>query len=194
MPKNPTLTSAILNTDPLMLHHDPPPMTVMLTATLPSQATIPTLDVSAPRSLRLRMGQNILGMNHIMNRQINSSQQLRIFLPWRWTFIFLREGNYGRSMKFIGNKRHVKKKHIDSTIIPVNKNKFLTSKKGSLSSPYPCVTLKLRHIKLAHWALRSPLRHRKADRQEENVTFGNRRAVGDEGLPKNWHLQCSSVP
>lgn len=81
MPKNPTLTSAILNTDPLMLHHDPPPMTVMLTATLPSQATIPTLDVSAPRSLRLRMGQNILGMNHIMNRQINSSQQLRIFLP-----------------------------------------------------------------------------------------------------------------
>lgn len=160
-------------------------MTVMLTATLPSQATIPTLDVFRTKKFEVANGSE-----HIRNESYNESSNqfksaIKNLLALKVNFHLLE----GEVYEVYRKQTTREKKHIDSTIIPVKKNKFLTSKKGSLSSPYPCVTLKLRHIKLAHWALRSPLRHRKADRQEENVTS---KAIGEllghEGFSPNWHL------
>lgn len=113
----------------------PPPMTVMLTATLPSQATIPTLDVCRTKKFEVANGSEHIVMNHIMNRQTNSSQQLRLFLPWRWTkknhtrvfwfaFIFLREGNwevYEVYRKQTTRETKNTRIAIDSIIIPCDK-------------------------------------------------------------------------
>lgn len=96
-------------------------MTVMLTATLPSQATIPTLDVFRTKKFEVANGSE-----HIRNESYNESSNqfnsaIKNLLALKVNFHLLEGGQIWEVYEVYRKQTTREKKHIDSTIIPVKK-------------------------------------------------------------------------